>query len=146
MTLKKLKPPSNRRTFANVWAELDYLCRKISFWLYKKHKAANARPYAKRLASVLKALPPSDGAILREEAFALLHELQGRLDDAIAHREREIALMERLHKEAASPAYAESSRAYMLQGRDAAALRERVAILSGLKSKRSARNGLRCAM
>ena len=146
MTLKKLKPPSNRRTFANVWAELDYLCRKISFWLYKKRKAANSQRYAKRLASVLKALPPSDGAILREEAFALLHELQGRLDDAIAHREREIALMERLHKEAASPSYAESTRAYMLQGRDAAALRERQELLSGLKRQQAGHNGVRRAV
>ena len=39
----KLKQPKSRRTFANVWAELDYLCRKISFWLYKKRKAANSQ-------------------------------------------------------------------------------------------------------
>jgi hypothetical protein len=45
--------------------------------------------------------------------------------------------MERLHREAESPEYASSTRAYMLRDRDALALHERHAILEALMKSRA---------
>jgi hypothetical protein len=68
--------------------------------------------------------------------LALLYELEGKLSEAIAHRKREIQLMERLHGEAQSPEYADSTRAYMLRDRDADVLMERRALLEALKERK----------
>jgi hypothetical protein len=146
MTHSEPKPPPTRRTFANRWAELEYLCRKVSYWLYQRPRRARAARYASRLGQVLRQLPNDDRAILREEGLALLRELQGKLDEAVAHRSREIQLMERLHAEARSPQYSDATRAYMLGGRGTPALEERRAILEALrKSARQHRQTLRRA-
>jgi hypothetical protein len=129
-------PPQNQRRFTNGWGELDYLCKKIRYWLYSRKEEAGATRYVDRLEKVLHNLPKNDLAILREEALAMLAELKGKLADAVVHREREIRLMERLHKEAQSPRYPASTKAYMLQNRDRAALQERRQILEALKKKR----------
>jgi hypothetical protein len=128
-----LSRPPTERSFSNPWLELAYLCRKVCFWLYARKQPAGAARYAERLASVLHELREHDLAIMREEGLALLSELNDDLDQAIARREREIQLIERLHREAASPRYAESTRSYMLQGHEAADLQERRAILHALK-------------
>jgi hypothetical protein len=141
MILKASGPPVTQRRFANNWGELDYLCKKIRYWLYTRKQRAGAERYLKRLQRVLRNLPENDTAIIREEALSLLHELKGELGGAIAHRERELQLMERLHREARSPRYADSTRAYMLRGRDSAVLQERRAILESLKKQRSQQNG-----
>jgi len=83
-----------------------------------------------RLEKTLRSLPDDDIAILRQEALA--SELKGKRSAAIAHRKREIQMMERLQGEAASPKYSPSTRAYMLRDRDSDALRERRAILKSL--------------
>ena len=83
----------------------------------------------------MQTLPKNDLAIVREEALALLPELQGDVSAAIVHREREIKLTERLHKEAQSPGYTDSTRSYMLRDRGAFYLQERRAILAALKSE-----------
>jgi hypothetical protein len=135
MIRAKLKPPSTRRTFANRWGELDYLCKKIRFWLYSRKQTANANRYLDRLEQVLGQVPENEVAIIRHEGLALLHELKGEIGGAIAHRKKEIALMDRLHKEAQSPNYSASARAYMLRDRDDAALMERRVILESLQSQ-----------
>ena len=69
---------------------------------------------------------PTDGkAIIREEGLALVRELDGDIHEAIAHRNREIALMERLHRESQSPQHNDSTRRYMLRDRDETALEHR---------------------
>jgi hypothetical protein len=141
MTYKRPKPPPTQRRFANVWGELDYLCRKIRYWLYTRKERARAQHYSDRLEGVLRDLPANDTAIIREEGHALLAEVKGNLADAIAHREREIGLMQRLHQEARSPRYSESTRAYMLRDRDSVALQERQAILESLKKQKVLRHG-----
>jgi hypothetical protein len=78
-------------------------------------------------------------AIIREEGRALLHELWGDIKKAIAHRRREVLLMERLHREAASGKYSQSAQAYMLRDRDVRALNERRAILQRLAKKNGRR-------
>ena len=141
MIVKKNKPPITQRSFANVWGELDYLCKKIRHWLYARKQKAKAKRYVDRLEQVLSDLPGNDMAIIREEGLALLCELEGKVDEAIAHRKREVQLMERLHKVARSPSYAESTRTYMLRNRDTAALNERQAILESLMKAKAQKNG-----
>jgi hypothetical protein len=127
------KPPRTQRIFTDCWGELDYLCKKMRYWLYTKKQKSRAEHYMERLARVLRKLPQNDRAIIREESLALLHELKGDLHAAVAHREREIALMERLHQDSQSPRYAESTKAYMLRDRDTADLQERRVILEALR-------------
>lgn len=130
------KPPVTQRSFANPWGELDYLCKKIRFWLYARRQKANADRYVARLHHVLRNLPANDVAIIRAEGWALLCELQAKIGEAIIHRRREIYLMERLLEHARTGGYAESTRAYMLAGRDTTALRERRSILATLEKAR----------
>jgi hypothetical protein len=132
---KSMKPPITQRTFVNAWGELDYICKKIRYWLYASKQKPRAARYLERLEHVLAELPENDSAIIKEEGFALLYELKGELREAITHREREIRLMQRLHKEAQSPHYQNSTRAYMLRGRDRAALAARQTILESLRKK-----------
>ncbi len=135
------KPPTTRRKFSNIWTELDYLCRKIRFWLYTRRHKASADRYVNRLGRVLRELPKNEMAIIRAEAWALLCELKGRINQAITYRRREIELMERLHEEARYPQLAENTRTYMLRDRDSAALRERRAILEALMKVNGRQNG-----
>src|SRR5262245_43086771 len=127
------KKPKTQREFANNWSELDYLCNTIRYWLYERGQKDRAEHYLSRLERVLRNLPENDSAIVRQEGLALLYELKGKLSEAIAHRKREIQLMERLHGEAKSPEYADSTRAYMLRDRDTDALMRRRTHLEGLK-------------
>jgi hypothetical protein len=122
-----------QRRFANVWGELSYLCEKMRYWLYTRKQRTRAKRYLDRLERVLHELPDNDMAIVREEALALFHELRGDIGEAIAHRGREIELIERLHREAASPRYSASTRAYMLRDQDNTALEQRRAHLDALK-------------
>jgi hypothetical protein len=132
-----MKSPITQRRFGNAWAELDYLCAKLRYWLYARKQKPRAQRFLHRLQRVLTRLPENDSAIIREEGLALLSELKGELGDAIAHREREIRLMERLHQEAESPKYEESTRSYMLRERDSGVLGERRAILEALKKEKA---------
>lgn len=133
------KPPRTQRHFATIWGELDYLCKKIRYWLYTRREPNRARRYTARLEHVLRGLPENDTAILRQEGLALLCELKGKLGEAIAHRKREIQLMERLHGEAQSPQYTDRTRAYMLRDRDTDVLSERQAFLETLKKRKNAK-------
>ncbi|HEV7222696.1 MAG TPA: hypothetical protein VGN42_08345 [Pirellulales bacterium] len=128
-------PPRTRRTFTNGWDELDYLCKKITYWLHMENRSDKARRYLNRLEQVLTALPKSRIAILREEGLGLLYELRGEASKAIKHRRREIELMRQLHKEARSAKYSDSTAAYMLRGRTKSDLEDRQAILKALGQK-----------
>jgi hypothetical protein len=130
--------PGTQRRFANGWGELDYICKKIRFWLYERKQKAKAVRFLDRLARILRELPENNIAIIREEGLALLHQLKGEVDDAIAHREREIRLTERLHKEAQS--HDDTTRAYMLRDRETIDLQERRAILEALKKDEAQRH------
>ncbi len=135
MISRKVSPPSTERNFATVWGELDYLCRKIQFWLYTRKRKGQAEKFVARLEGVLTRLPRNESAIVREDGLALLCELRGDLAQAIKHRRREIQLMHRLHREAALSRYDDNTRAYMLQGREDSDLEYRQAILESLESR-----------
>ncbi|MDX1944779.1 MAG: hypothetical protein SFU86_05170 [Pirellulaceae bacterium] len=129
--------PPTERSFANAWGELDYLCRKTRYWLYGRRQPARAERYLSRLQGVLRRLPKGDVAILRAEGLALRDELEGKIEQAIAHRRLEIELMQKLHAEARASRYSDQTREYLLQGRDLAALAERRAILAALESAKA---------
>src|SRR5438270_809265 len=124
-----------QRIFHTVWGELAYVCRRIHHWLYGRGDKTSAARYLNRLQRLLKALPENDRAILREEGLALFHELRGETSDAIIHRQREIQLMDFLHKEAETGGYEDSTKAFMLSGREITVLQERKAILRALEEE-----------
>jgi len=129
-------PPKTSRKFGTVWGELEYVCRKIHYWLYERNDRTSARRYLGRLQRIVGDLPDSDLAILRAEGLALLHELRGELSDAVAQRRREIHLMERLQRSVdrsvREARYDERMAAAILAGRDSAALEERRNVLQAL--------------
>jgi hypothetical protein len=129
MIKKRDTPPATRRRFTTIWGELDYLCKKIHYWLYARKQKARAERYLNRLERVLHELPENDVAIVRQEGLALLCQLKGRIAESIRYRMREIELMERLHCETDARGYDESTRSYMLRDRDSSVLQERRAIL-----------------
>ena len=141
MRHKPPEPPTTQRRFATIWGELDYVCKKIRYWLYARKQRARAERYLQRLAVILHELPENDIAIIRAEGLALFHELKGELGEAITHREREIHLTERLHKEAQS--HDNSTKSYMLQGRGTIDLQERRAILDALRKEETERQRTR---
>ena len=129
MLTKKIKTPNTQRSFASPWAELDYLCAKVRYWLYRRKNRSHALRFRDRLNGALAAVPTDGKAIIREEGLALVRELDGDIHEAIAHRNREIALMERLHRESQSPQHNDSTRRYMLRDRDETAFEHRRSIL-----------------
>jgi tetratricopeptide (TPR) repeat protein len=94
----KVKPPPPRRKFANTWDEIGYLYDKLLYWLYQREDAGKARPYAERLAKLLRKATPNHEAIFGEECWSLVYETKGDLRRAIEHRENEVRLIRRLHE------------------------------------------------
>ena len=94
----KVKPPPDRRKFANEWDQIEYLYDKLLYWLYQREDAAKARPYADRLERLLSKADPKQEAILGQECRSLVYETKGDLPKAIKHRENEICLIRRLHE------------------------------------------------
>jgi hypothetical protein len=134
MLRKRLAPPTTQRSFTSGWGELEYLCGKIRYWLYDRKDRGAARRFAGRLDQLLRSLPADELAILRQEGLALKFELNGKLKDSIAHRKREVELMERLLRDAQSAKYSDATRAYMLQSRDHSDLRRRREIIANLEA------------
>jgi hypothetical protein len=132
MKRKDIRPPATQRRFGGVWAELDYVCKKINFWLFTKRRRSRAGRYLDRLDQILLKLPENDLAILGWEGRALSCELRQNLGEAIEHRKREIQLIERLYREAEKPNIDARTKAYMLQGRERISLQQRRAHLAAL--------------
>jgi hypothetical protein len=88
------------------------------------------------LEQVLNKLPDPDVAIVQEEGSAWRYQLNGEIDLAIRHRQREIELIERLQKSVCESVdagqYGDDVADWALNGRDAACLEERRAILKSL--------------
>jgi hypothetical protein len=130
---REQKPPRAQRRFRSIWGELVYVCKKIHYWLYIRKDKTSAHRFLSRLKRILEQLPENDMAIVRAEGLALFHELQGDRNTAIKYRQREIELIQQLHKIAEAPGCRESTRAFMLAGRDSAALQERQEIIRALE-------------
>ena len=117
------------------WGELAELCHEAHDLLYVQGKAEEARARVPRLERILAALPSDDRelAIVYWEALALVAELNGRVDQAVEHRRREIELTQRLHQLVADGI----DQPYVLRGRDEACLEARRKILRSLLENRN---------
>src|SRR5262249_24621275 len=128
-----------RRKFATSWGELDYLCRRIHYWLYTRKDRVAAKRYLRRLEEVLQSLPDDDLAIVREEGLALFHQLKGNYDLAVKHRQREIDLIQlakkSVHQSVQAGRYDKDTATSILAGRDKGDLQERRAILMALREE-----------
>ncbi|MCB9914854.1 MAG: hypothetical protein H6828_06845 [Planctomycetes bacterium] len=89
------------------WHELRWICRHLHHLLYRRGDAVEAMKYQARLEELAAELPVEVEAILHAEALALVHELRGEWAEALARREQEMAmmnkLMESLRQDGASP-------------------------------------------
>src|SRR6266849_3107557 len=99
--------PNRRTRFGTIWGELEYVCRRVHYWLHERKDKARARRPLRRLERLLRMVPENELAIIRQEGFALLYELKDELTHAIQHRKREIELMEKLHEDVATGGYEE---------------------------------------
>jgi hypothetical protein len=122
----KTEAVPTRRRFYNEWDEIEYLRQKILYWFYGKANRRKALPLCARLQALLKRTPGARGAILAEECRSLICEVQGDLPKAIAHREREIAMMKRLIQISDKG----PNRDYVLDGRDYPDLSDRHDLLA----------------
>lgn len=91
-----IKPPVTRKRFHGEWDELEYLYRKIIYWLYGRGDLRRALDFRDRFEQLLWQIATSHDAIFGEECWSILSELEGNLRGAIRHREREIDLILRL--------------------------------------------------
>ncbi len=114
------KPTVNGLGRAAEWDLLAHLCKRIHYWFYVRKDATTARRYLGRQSRVLKKLPESELAIIRQEALAWYHQLRGESSYAIKQRKREIRLIEFLHDDVqrnlANGRYDEKTAAYALSG------------------------------
>jgi hypothetical protein len=94
---KKKGPPPGRRTFADQRDQIDYLHRKLLYWLYEREDKARAHFFAERLGALLSKASPGHDAIFPEECWSLICEAKDDLPGALKHREHEVRLIKRLH-------------------------------------------------
>lgn len=92
----KAKAPARRTRFDGPRDEARYLYDQILHWYYRRNDALRARRYAARLSQLVDEVDPDEGSIFGAECRSLIGELQGDLASAIRHRQREIALIQRL--------------------------------------------------
>jgi hypothetical protein len=141
VTSKQANSTSQMRSHTG-WAELDYLCKKLHYWLHVRKEKGRAKRFLPRLERVLEELPENDLAIDRAEGLALFHELKGNNGLAIKYRRREIELIEMAHKSVGESLkaghYGKSTAASILADRNLTSLAARRAILKGLIGKEHA--------
>lgn len=117
------------------WRDLAVLCQKVHDRLYARKDRAAAKRLLPRLDRLLKDLPRSNLAIIRQEGLALVAELRGKTKVAMKHRKREIVLMKMLFADVARHSYAPSTKAYILEDRDKTVLRVRLEIVKSLQKR-----------
>jgi hypothetical protein len=88
--------PPTRRAFAHEWDEIEYLYYKMLYWAYGRNDDRRAGRFSNRLQRLLDRFDPDCKAILGESARALIADVNGKPEDAIRFRSREIELMEKL--------------------------------------------------
>ncbi len=103
--------PRTRRKFRSDWAEMAYLSDKIFYWV-NMGRGAVARRFEKRMRDILLRHKRHQGAILVQEGWALVHELNGEWQKAVKRRKREVALLERLQR--AAREHDQAAKAYIL--------------------------------
>lgn len=144
MTIHK-KSSKNRLSIVKKWGKLSLLCERMRFSWYVKHDARMSKRLARNIGQVLKDLPQSRLAIIRQEALALVNEVNGDIQSAIKHRKREIELIGRLHHEVEKSLQQRKTTKKManriLGSRSARGLQKRQAIVQKLERLRSSIKG-----
>ena len=123
----KSKPPPARRSFYSNWDEILYLYDKLLYWFYPLKDSGKSRHYADRLAKVLQKTPSSKGAIKGQECWSLVYEARKDLRKAIVYRQKEIRLIQRLHKVTTKKSIVGRA---VLEGYGIAALSDRLDLLA----------------
>jgi tetratricopeptide (TPR) repeat protein len=104
----KPKLSADRKKSGDVWARMGRAYDRLVYWLYERQDASRARPLADRLEQLLAGLgPDAESSIFAEECRSLVHEARGNLVKAIKHREGEVRLIRRLHRQAKGTAGAD---------------------------------------
>jgi len=62
--LKQKKPPTTLRRFTHPWTELDYLCKKVRYWLYVRKDKHPSRPICEAVATRAQSSSGHDMAII----------------------------------------------------------------------------------
>jgi hypothetical protein len=92
-----IKQPDVRHSFVNEADELNYLNDMISFLSQNRmESASNLESLVHRFHELLARAGSDDGSIVLQDHWALLHEVKGRMAQAIPHRECEVERIERL--------------------------------------------------
>jgi hypothetical protein len=133
-------PPSRREIAeARLWAELARVCRTVHDSWYITRDRISGERLLRQLERILKSLPESDMAIVRQDALAWFHQLRGDNAAAIQHRQEEIRLIELLHDDVRrhvdSGKYDRRTAEYVLDDRDLKNLQERQAMLRALEEE-----------
>jgi hypothetical protein len=121
---------NGRRQYAHEWDEIEDLYHKVLSAYYGQGSRRRALRYVPRLEELLRQATPDHGAVLGEECWSLVSELQGNLPAAIAYRLNEIRLIRRLWK--ITEHDSEHVRKIALDGYGPADLADRYDLLAGL--------------
>lgn len=87
-----------RRRFRSVLDELQYLEQRLMFWLYERMRPSRARPFAERMARLLRRVPDQKNTIIGSGRYALVAEARGRWGEFAEHTWRQLRLLDRLSK------------------------------------------------
>src|SRR5262245_21857138 len=124
----KSKAPSRGRKARSGWDEVDTLYHRLLHWFYGKHHGTRAMSIADRLETALEKVSTGGSSIKAAECRSLIAEVRGDPGEAIKQREKEIRLIQRLHK----ISLATPSRGFVLHRYDFSDLSDRLDLLAGL--------------
>ena len=124
----KRKPITDGAKSADTWEQISQMYDRLVYWLYERQDADRARSYADRLEKTLARNETEAGAIFAEECRSLIYEARGDGKQAIKHREKEIALIRRLHARARNTL----NERYVFRQYSYADLRDRLEVLAML--------------
>lgn len=122
--------PTHKHNPVSAPRDLGKLYDRVVDALYKWENRPLAQRYAGRLRQLVEASDPRAESAFTEECLSLAHEAEGDLEQAIRHREAEIALIRRLHQLAQGPDAAHAD--LILSQYSYADLRDRLIILAML--------------
>jgi len=94
----KNAPEPTRRKFGGDWDRVLYYYYKILYWFYPLRNRSRAAKFCRSLEPVLKRVANKHEAIMGEECWSLLYEVQGDFEKAILYRRSEIRLIKKVQR------------------------------------------------
>src|SRR3972149_1968928 len=123
------------RPIPTLLRELELLTSILHRRLYADFEGKPLRSHLSRLERLIRRIPEDDGSILGAEVRAIRDELCGNYEAALLWRHREVELMHALYADMASHPYDESTKEFMLRGRDRNVLAFRHKIIRSIRAK-----------